>query len=128
MYGHLDECQVSDVKRRRISVPKDLSLGKTYFILDIEQCKLYYAHDSVPAVSNILIALYGDSATSVFKNDSISCVDLLLETFLIQNDNKGVVDIKIGVRGVRDSFTARIPMQLVFIHRDGGLFLLLFPL
>jgi len=101
--------------------PMDLSFGKTYSVMNMEQFTLSYAHDSVPAVSKILTTFYGDSVVNIFKNDSISCVKALLAKFLIQYESKGTVDIKIGIR---DPFTRNSQMELVFILRNNGLFII----
>lgn len=99
--------------------PVDLSFFKTSSEMKINQVTLAYGHDSIPAVGEVLVTFYGDSAVNIFRNDSISCVKAWLNKLLIQYDSKRSVDIKIGIR---DPFTRRIPAEFVFIHRGNGLF------
>jgi hypothetical protein len=101
---------------------RDLSFGRVYSILDIAQLNLYYACDSVPISDNIFLTFYGDSAINIFRSDSISCVKLQMDKLFIQNNKSQETDIKLEIR---KPLAARIPIEIVFIRRRSGVFLVI---
>jgi hypothetical protein len=76
-------------------------------------------------VSNIYLTLAGDSLKNLVENDSVMSYHLLCKNLSIRYTENGPIDLfVVGQEGMLAS-TAIIPMDLVFLDRDGAVYLLI---
>ena len=104
----------------------DRTTGKVYTVIGHGDLFEFQFQDA-PAnpVSKIYLTLAGDSLQSVVKNDSIIGYHLLCNNFSIRYAESGPIDIFVVGKEKRLGATAVIPMDLLFLKRNGEIYLLM---
>jgi hypothetical protein len=104
----------------------DRSMGYSYSIME-NNIFFRFEHKAGPTrpVSKIYLTLTGDSLQSVVKNDSVISYHLLCDNFSIRYAENDPIDIFVVGKEKMLATTTVIPMDLLFLKRDGAIYLLI---
>ncbi len=104
----------------------DRTTGTVYTVINHNNFfQFQYQVGSAQPVSNIYLTLAGDSLKNLVQNDSVMSYHLLCKNFSIRYNKDGPIDLfVVGQEGMLATTTI-IPMDLLFLKRDGAIYLLI---
>jgi hypothetical protein len=121
----LSERSLKDLLFSRVE-DVDRTTGKVYKVINYNNfIKLQFQNARQSPVSNIYLTLSGDSITRLVKNDSILSYHFLCHNFSVRYGNKDAIDIFAVGDDRLFGTTVRMPMDLVFLERNGAVFVLI---
>ena len=104
----------------------DRTTGTVYTVIDHNNFfQFQYQAGSAKPVSNIYLTLAGDSLNNLVDNDSVISYHLLCKNFSIRYAANGPIDLFVVGQEGMFAVTNTVPMDLLFLKRDGAIYLLL---
>ena len=89
-------------------------------MIQTTQLNFSYAADTAPPSEHLPVLLYGDSVVRLIKTETLSCIKVQFQAFIIQNDKTSETDVKLEIR---DRFLSRIPMEIAYIRKNDAVFI-----